>query len=107
MTNSKPRRRCPDCKRVLTRANHTPAQRTDMCDDCFHVAGLYNEHTDGFHEGQDVPDCELCGHEIQDRSGPAGSTIPREMQTHAACYAAGTHEKSKAGRAACRKGKKV
>lgn len=115
MTTNKPAarkpRRCIDCKRTLNKENSAPSMdHSDMCDDCFHIAGLENEHMDGAHaDDVDGPNdlCPSCtGEAIADRSrSPRPSTIPTAMQSHAACYEAGTHPKTKAGRDACRKGR--
>lgn len=107
-TNRRNVRTCADCHKQLNRSNCTPAMgHNDMCDNCFEIAGLYNDHQDGHHDDEPVANCEGCGHVIADasRAGHKGSTIPKAMQSHAACYAAGTHEPTKAGRAACRKGR--
>lgn len=102
MTNSKPRRRrCPDCNRVLTAANHTPAMNTDYCDDCFDIAGLENEHYDGMHEEDTDSRCTLCtGQPIADRSKSSNVIVNKTAATsHADC----DHAKTKAARAICRR----
>lgn len=102
MTNSKPR--CLDCHHVLTAANATidtsPINR--MCDDCYDLAGLEAAHQDGEHEDQANADCLLCNPDARaDRSRPSSTTA--KGTSHDACYAQGAHDKSKAGRAGCRK----
>lgn len=105
--NSRPARRCIDCNRVLTKAIQTAALNSDdMCDDCFHIAGLYNEHQDGGHDDAPVEGCEGCGHVIADRSKPSNEVAAHAKMSHADCYAKGAHDKTREGRAACRKARK-
>jgi hypothetical protein len=78
-----------------------------MCDDCYDVAGIENEHVDGAHEADDMgprDNCPLCtGNAIVDRSKPSNKITTHTKGSHAVCYAAGAHEKTREGRAACRK----
>lgn len=102
MTNT----RCTDCHIKLNSSNTNSAD--DLCDRCYDLAGLEASHQDGDHDDEADADCLMCDPNARgdrSRKGHAGSTIPREMQSHAACYAAGTHAKSRAGREACRKGR--
>lgn len=109
MTTNKPR--CADCNRVLNNRNQTidTAPRVSgltMCDDCYDIAGLENEHQDGVHDAdQEGPhaDCPMCGNAIKDRSKPSNDVKAHAKMSHADCYANGTHEKTREGRAACRK----
>lgn len=111
MTTNKPAARkpitCSDCHVQLNSSNTRHHRQHDLCDACYELAGLENEHQDGMHEDEAVADCLMCDPNARkDRSRKARpSTIPGPMQSHAACYAAGTHEATKAGRAACRKGR--
>jgi hypothetical protein len=101
MTNSKPR--CPDCRRVITAENHTPALGTEYCDDCFEQAGLENEHQDGYHDEGRYANCPICTPScVVDRSKPSNTITDVRKGSHAGCYAINAHEKSRAGRAACR-----
>ncbi len=110
-TNSRPAkapRTCVDCHVQLNSSNTRMYRGDDGCDHCMELAGIFNEHQDGMHEDAPVDNCTGCGYVIPDRSRkgtPRPSTTPVEMQSHAACYAAGTHAKTKAGREACRKGR--
>lgn len=74
-----------------------------MCDDCFHIAGLYNEHQDGHHEDAPVQGCEGCGDDITDRSKASTTRTDKGHQSHAVCYARQAHDKSREGREGCRK----
>ena len=101
---------CSDCYRALNSSNTRHYRAADTCDDCMELAGIYNDHQDGRHEDQPVDDCIGCGYVIPDRSRKGHAvttTIPKEMQSHAACYAANAHPKTKAGREACRKARNV
>jgi nitrate/TMAO reductase-like tetraheme cytochrome c subunit len=111
MTNTTRRRNvrtCTDCHKQLNSSNCSPSLNApDYCDSCFEVAGLENDHQDGYHgPGADGPhaDCPMCtGVPIADasRKGHAGTTVARG--SHADCYAAKAHDATKAGRAGCRK----
>lgn len=111
MTNNSPRRRnvrtCADCHKQLNRSNCTYSlMNSDTCDACFDIAGIENEHQDGYHEAdQEGPNarCPMCtGVAIADasREGHAGTTVARG--SHADCYKINAHAATKAGRAACR-----
>ena len=113
MTNNSPRRRnvrtCTDCHKQLNSSNTRHYRADDSCDACMEIAGIYNNHQDGYHEADAEgphPECPGCGNEIADasRKGHEGTTVARG--SHADCYAAKAHDKTKAGRAACRKAKK-
>lgn len=106
-TTRAPRRlkNCTDCRRKLTAENTRHYVMPDFCDDCMEIAGIENNHQDGYHESDQEgphPDCPMCGNAIKDRSrkGHAGTTVARG--SHAECYAKRLHAKDKAGRAACR-----
>lgn len=111
MTNSKPRPRCIDCNVQVNSSNRTldahNGPTAPLCDKCYDIAGLENEHQDGQHDadGEYGPDsrCPMCtGVAIADasREGHAGTTVKRG--SHAGCYKINAHEATKTGRAACR-----
>lgn len=109
MTNNN-RRRCTDCSRVLTSSNRVKHSMgyDDICNDCYEIAGIENDHQDGRHETDDEgphADCPMCGNEIADRSKPSNVVKAHTSRSHADCYAINAHEATKAGRAACRANK--
>jgi hypothetical protein len=103
--------RCHDCNVQLNSSNAKldTSRINRMCDRCYDMAGLENEHQDGYHEDQAVADCLMCNPDARgdrSRKGHEG-TAPKTQGSHADCYAKGAHEATKAGRAACRKGRKA
>jgi hypothetical protein len=102
---------CTDCHRRLTSANTKVSGQHDLCDDCFDLAGLEASHQDGDHDGVDDEghsnfnaDCLMCDPNARaDRSKSVKLRItPHTKRSHAACYEAGAHDKTREGRAGCR-----
>lgn len=106
MTNNTRRPRCIDCHRVLNSANATVDTSTidRMCDDCYDLAGLEAAHQDGDHDDAADADCLMCNPDARaDRSKPSNKITTHTRGSHAACYAAKAHDKTREGRAGCRK----
>lgn len=76
------------------------------CEDCMDYASHENMHQDEGHEGDSMPapHCRVCQRDIPKplRKGAKARITPHVKQSHAACYAAGAHDKSREGRAGCR-----
>lgn len=112
MTNTTNRRRCIDCSRVLTAANHVldTSQINTMCDDCYDYASWENTHQDEGHDTDEnrglITDCPVCnGQGPTDRSKPSNDVKAHTSRSHADCYDNDLHPMTKEGRADCRKGK--
>lgn len=102
---------CIDCSTRLSSSNRASrngagSDYADMCIKCYDYAGAENEHNDEGHN-DDVEGCPVCeGNAPTLRTGHT-NTAPKTRSSHAACYAAGTHDKTREGRAACRATRKV
>lgn len=106
MTNT----RCHTCPKRLTSRNATLDTSTinRLCNDCYDYAGWENSHNDDDHTPDDAdPGCPVCIKEfnmgdvivhILHTSEDTG----RKNRSHTAC----DHERTPAGRAACRKANK-
>ena len=95
---------CTDCHRKLNSSNTSTHHQPDLCDDCYDLAGLEAAHQDGDHDDTPDTECLLCdpnARKDRSRKGHEGTTVAKG--SHADCYAAKAHDKSKAGRAGCRK----
>lgn len=115
MTTNAPRnaKACIVCHTRLTRTNATvdTSHVNRLCDECYDYAGWENQHSDDAHDSLPADDaeragCPVCeGREPGKREIKAGhtNTAAHSHTSHDDCYAAGVHEKSAKGRAACRK----
>lgn len=109
--NNRPR--CIDCNVQLNARNFNmdKGNGTDnpLCDFCYDRASYENEHQDGYHAeggeyGPDMTNCTMCNPALlKDRSKLSNVIAPHGRIDHRACYAAGSHDKSREGRETCRR----
>lgn len=102
-------RRCPDCNVPLRAGrNYTPAQHSDLCDDCFDYAGWENHHDDNGHDDDtNDSDCRVCTGDQpvwHDAKAPkTADTKPQSWSSHKGH----DHPSTPKARAACRKARKA
>jgi hypothetical protein len=48
------------CTVCGTRRQLANMEATNVCTDCYDVAGIENEHQDGYHADQPAADCPMC-----------------------------------------------
>lgn len=107
--NNRPR--CIDCNVQLNTRNFNydrhNGTENPLCDFCYDRASFENEHQDGAHdadaEGPDMNNCTMCNPALlKDRSKPSNVVKAHTRMSHAACYAAKAHDKTREGREGCR-----
>lgn len=101
---------CLDCNTKLTRSNRGNGN-DDICTRCYEYAGWENTHSDENHFPDNFQDdCMVCqglGIEPAELAEQIAARMKMTNTSHAACYAAKAHDKTKAGRAGCRKFRSV
>lgn len=94
---------CTDCNIKITRSNGQ--LDAGLCNRCYDLAALENEHQDGYHEDEAVADCLMCDPDARaDRSRKGHSNGIAKTNTS---HAGHDHPTTKAARAACRKARKA
>lgn len=109
MTTTRKARHCTDCNAALRPGrNYTPAQHSDLCDDCFDYAGWENHHDDmGHDDDTNEPGCRVCQ---GDKPGEAPAAKAGHNDTAArswSSHAGHDHPSTPKARAACRKAAKA